>query len=62
MHVDAWLQHRKHSETVTVDALSNYTGLSVLIYLFKGTETTVVINSASFDTSYIPKARAEAEI
>ncbi len=60
--VDAWLQHRKHSETVSLDAWNNCTGLPVLIYLFKGTETAVVINSTSFNTSYIRKAKKKTEI
>ena len=54
MLVDPWLQH---SETVTVDALSNCTGLPVLIDLFKGTEAEVEINFASFDASCIRKAQ-----
>ncbi len=62
MLVDAWFQHRKHSKTVTVDALSICPGLTVLIYLFKGTEAAVVINSAYFDASCICKAQAEAEL
>ncbi len=47
---------------MTVDALSICTRLTVLIYLFKGTEAAVVINSASFDASCICKAQAEAEL
>ncbi len=61
-HLDPWLQHRKHSKTVTVDTLCNCTGLPVLSYLFKGTETSVEINSDSFDTSHIRKAQEQAEI
>ncbi len=59
MLVDTWLQHRKYSKTVTMDALSICTQLPVL---FKGTEAAVVINSASFDASCICKAQTEAEI